>query len=123
MSGKEQAVSSPQQRQPGSEKRCHSVRLFLSDGEKAALLRIADASGLSPQMVLRKLIFSCPIARKPEPEFLELLSAVERLETDLNMIAWNAASPGEEKDPDLKEALRIMREIRNETERWKKRWL
>jgi hypothetical protein len=121
MSGSKPLISDPQQRQPGSDKRCHSVRLFLSDGELACLRRIADASGLSPQMVLRKLIFSCPVARKPEPEFLELLSAVERLECDLNMIAWSAS--GSREDPGISEAVRIMREIRNETERWKQRWL
>lgn len=121
MSGSKPVISDPQQRQPGSDKRCHSVRLFLSDGELACLRRIADASGLSPQMILRKLIFSCPVARKPEPEFLELLSAVERLECDLNMIAWSAS--GSREDPGISEAVRIMREIRNETERWKKRWL
>ncbi len=121
MSGVKPVINDPQQRQPGSEKRRHSVRLFLSDGELACLRRVADASGLSPQMVLRKLIFSCPVARKPEPEFLELLSAVERLECDLNMIAWSVSKSREH--PDLSEAVRIMREIRNETERWKKRWL
>ena len=121
MSAKKPTGSGPQQRQSGSGTRCHSLRLSLSDGEQDRLFRIAGASGLSPHMVLRKLIFSCPVPRKPEPEFLQLLSAVERLECDLNMIAWSASEGA--KDPDLSEASRIMRDVKNETERWKKRWL
>lgn len=122
MSETNPSVSSPQRilRRDG---RKQIVKLRLSDPEARRLEELARASGISRQLVLRKLLFSCPVLKKPEPQLMELLRAVERLETDLNMIAWSVSSPEQEKDPNLKEAVRIMREIRNETERWKARWL
>lgn len=115
--------TSPRSRLYGDEKRSVKIKLSLSPSEKEQLDRLSESSGLSGQMVVRKLILSCPVPARPDPNILQLLSAVERLENDLAMLLWTLSSSGAEYANAASEAVRIMQEVKLETERWKRTWL
>lgn len=97
--------------------------VLLSDEELEKLDTLCSLSGLNHSMLIKKLLLSQEIRQRPDVNFYLLARSVDRLNSSLNLTVRKIYGENQVTDGDMKEALRIMKEVRSEIEEWKEKWL
>ncbi len=115
MSGKENAMAKTlTQRQ---------YSMYLTDKEARKIDTLCSLSGLKPGMVFKKLLLSQEIRQRPDVNFYLLARSIDRLNSSLNLTVRKIYGENAVTNEDMKEALRIMEQVRTEVEEWKDKWL
>ncbi|MBQ3662640.1 MAG: hypothetical protein II914_00755 [Clostridia bacterium] len=99
------------------------LHVLLSEEESEKIETLCSLSGLSYTMLIKKLLLSQEIRQRPDVNFYLLARSVDRLNSSLNLTVRKIYGENTVTDGDMKEALRIMKEVRSEIEEWKKKWL
>ncbi len=97
--------------------------LFLTDEEVRKIDTLCSLSGLRPGMLIKKLLLSQEIRQRPDVNFYLLARSIDRLNSSLNLTVRKIYGENTVTDEDMKEALRIMEQVRTEVEEWKEKWL
>lgn len=102
--------------------RC-KYNIYLSDDELQKFNSLCSLSGLRPGMLIKKLLLSQEIRQRPDVNFYLLARSIDRLNSSLNLTVRKIYGENTVTDEDMKEALRIMEQVRTEVEEWKEKWL
>ena len=102
--------------------RC-KYNIYLSDDELQKFNTLCSLSGLRPGMVFKKLLLSQEIRQRPDVNFYLLARSIDRLNSSLNLTVRKIYGENTVTNEDMKEALRIMEQVRAEIEGWKEKWL
>ena len=102
--------------------RC-KYNIYLSDDELQKFNTLCSLSGLRPGMLIKKLLLSQEIRQRPDVNFYLLARSIDRLNSSLNLTVRKIYGENTVTDEDMKEALRIMEQVRTEVEEWKDKWL
>lgn len=97
--------------------------VYLTDEEVKKFDSLCSLSGLRPGMVFKKLLLSQEIRQRPDVNFYLLARSIDRLNSSLNLTVRKIYGENAVTDEDMKEALRIMEQVRAEIEGWKEKWL
>ena len=97
--------------------------MYLTDEEARKIDTLCSLSGLRPGMVFKKLLLSQEIRQRPDVNFYLLARSIDRLNSSLNLTVRKIYGENAVTDEDMKEALRIMEQVRTEVEEWKDKWL
>ena len=97
--------------------------VYLTDEEVKKFDSLCSLSGLKPGMVFKKLLLSQEIRQRPDVNFYLLARSIDRLNSSLNLTVRKIYGENAVTDEDMKEALRIMEQVRTEVEEWKDKWL
>ena len=106
----------------GNLTRC-KYNIYLSDDELQKFNTLCSLSGLRPGMLIKKLLLSQEIRQRPDVNFYLLARSIDRLNSSLNLTVRKIYGENTVTDEDMKEALRIMEQVRAEIEGWKEKWL
>lgn len=101
----------------------YGLKVDLNDTQLETLESLCARSGLTKAALIRKLIMEQEIRQRPDADFLELVQAIGRLNRDLNRVLRKGDTLFTEPTEEMKEAAKIMRGVRAEIDRWKKKWL
>ncbi|MBQ1772525.1 MAG: hypothetical protein II000_11360 [Clostridia bacterium] len=102
--------------------RC-KYNIYLSDDELQKFNTLCSLSGLRPGMLIKKLLLSQEIRQRPDVNFYLLARSIDRLNSSLNLTVRKIYGENAVTNEDMKEALRIMEQVRTEVEEWKEKWL
>ena len=102
--------------------RC-KYNIYLSGDELQKFNSLCSLSGLRPGMLIKKLLLSQEIRQRPDVNFYLLARSIDRLSSSLNLTVRKIYGENTVTDEDMKEALRIMEQVRTEVEEWKEKWL
>lgn len=101
----------------------HTYYVYLTDEEVRKIDTLCSLSGLRPGMVFKKLLLSQEIRQRPDVNFYLLARSIDRLNSSLNLTVRKIYGENTVTDKDMKDALRIMEQVRAEIEGWKEKWL
>ena len=95
--------------------------VYLTDEEVRKFDTLCSLSGLRPGMLFKKLLLSHEIRQRPDVNFYLLARSIDRLNSSLNLTVRKIYGENTVANEDLKEALRIMEQVRAEIEGWKEK--
>ncbi|MBQ4448224.1 MAG: hypothetical protein II897_08040 [Clostridia bacterium] len=75
-------------------KTTHQYHLWMSDEENRELERLCESTGLSKANLIRKLIMSKPVRERPNADFTELRTSIDRIGVNFNQLVHRANSEG-----------------------------
>ena len=75
-------------------KTTHQYHLWMSEEENAELTRLCNLTGLSKANLIRKLIMSKPVKERPNADFAELRSSIDRIGVNFNQLVHRANAEG-----------------------------
>lgn len=75
-------------------KTAHQYHLWMSEEENAELTRLCNLTGLSRANLIRKLIMSKPVRERPNADFAELRSSIDRIGVNFNQLVHRANAEG-----------------------------
>ena len=75
-------------------KTTNQYHLWMSEEENAELTRLCSLTGLSRANLIRKLIMSKPVKERPNADFAELRSSIDRIGVNFNQLVHRANAEG-----------------------------
>ena len=85
-------------------KTVHQYHLWMGEEENAELTRLCNLTGLSRANLIRKLIMSKPVKERPNADFAELRSSIDRIGVNFNQLVHRANAAGTASNDDLRMA-------------------
>ena len=101
----------------------YDMHLRLNETEYRKLGELAQKAGITRSVVLRKLIMGTEIKKRPNVDFITLVSTIDHLCINVNQIAHHANAMGGITAEEAAEAKRLVTELRKRLYRKKEIWI
>ena len=103
-------------------KTAHQYHLWMSDEENRELERLCESTGLSKANLIRKLIMSKPVKERPNADFTELRTSIDRIGVNFNQLVHRANAEGFVANDDFRMARIAFERILALMQEWEAVW-